>query len=94
MRSAFHVTTTVVVYVIIANSPSNLQNASGAGVAVYLHNGMAFLDLLVRLRSGLEIEGVPLMQQAFSVKNPILKFNDLSNSSDRDEQCFRALCRA
>ena len=27
-----------------------------------------------------------LMQQAFSLKKPILKFNDLSNKSDEDEQ--------
>jgi uncharacterized protein (TIGR02391 family) len=44
------------------------------------------LNLLVRLRSGLELDGIPLMQQAFSPKNPILKFNDLSNKSDEDEQ--------
>jgi uncharacterized protein (TIGR02391 family) len=44
------------------------------------------LNALVRLRSGLEIDGVPLMQQAFSPKNPILKFNGLKDQSDHDEQ--------
>ena len=44
------------------------------------------LNDLVRLRSGLELEGMQLMQQAFSPNNPILKFNDLSNKSDKDEQ--------
>ena len=38
------------------------------------------------MRSGLEIDGVPLMQRAFSLNNPTLKFNDLSDQSDRDEQ--------
>jgi uncharacterized protein (TIGR02391 family) len=42
------------------------------------------LNDLVRRRSGLELDGVSLMQQAF--KKPILKFNDLSNKSDEDEQ--------
>ena len=46
---------------------------------------MKALNLLVRLSSGLELDGMPL-QQAFSPKNPILKFNDLSNKSDEDEQ--------
>ena len=40
----------------------------------------------MRLRSGLDIDGVPLMQRAFSPNKPILKFNDLSDQSDRDEQ--------
>jgi uncharacterized protein (TIGR02391 family) len=44
------------------------------------------LNLLVRLRSGLDIDGTPLMEKAFSPNNPILKFNDLSDQSDRDEQ--------
>jgi uncharacterized protein (TIGR02391 family) len=44
------------------------------------------LNNLVRLRSGLEVDGVTLMERAFSTKNPILKFNDLSTESDRDEQ--------
>ena len=43
-------------------------------------------NALVRLRSGLDVDGVTLMQQAFSPNNPILKFNDLSDPSDRDEQ--------
>jgi uncharacterized protein (TIGR02391 family) len=42
--------------------------------------------LLVRLRSGLDIDGTPLMEKAVSPNNPILKFNDLSDQSDRDEQ--------
>jgi uncharacterized protein (TIGR02391 family) len=44
------------------------------------------LNELVRLRSGLESDGVSLMQKAFSANNPVLKFNDLSDQSDHDEQ--------
>jgi uncharacterized protein (TIGR02391 family) len=44
------------------------------------------LNGLVRLRSGLELDGTSLMEKAFSPNTPILKFNDLANSSDRDEQ--------
>jgi uncharacterized protein (TIGR02391 family) len=44
------------------------------------------LNGLVRLRSGLELGGTSLMEKAFSPSNPIIKFNDLSDQSDRDEQ--------
>jgi uncharacterized protein (TIGR02391 family) len=44
------------------------------------------LNGLVRLRSGLEIDGTSLMERAFSPNNPILKFNALADQSDRDEQ--------
>lgn len=44
------------------------------------------LNGLVRLRSDLELDGTTLMEKAFSPSNPILKFNDLSDQSDRDEQ--------
>lgn len=44
------------------------------------------LNSLVRLKSGLDLDGTTLMERAFSPSNPILKFNDLSDQSDRDEQ--------
>ena len=44
------------------------------------------LNALVRLRSGLELDGTALMERAFSPSNPILKFNDLKDQSDKDEQ--------
>jgi uncharacterized protein (TIGR02391 family) len=44
------------------------------------------LNGLVRLRSGLEIDGNTLMERAFSPTNPTLRFNDLTDQSDRDEQ--------
>ncbi len=44
------------------------------------------LNGLVRLRSGLEHDGTTLMERAFSPSNPVLKFNDFLDQSDRDEQ--------
>jgi uncharacterized protein (TIGR02391 family) len=44
------------------------------------------LNALVRLRSGLEIDGAFLMEHTFSPNKPILQFNDLSDKSDHDEQ--------
>lgn len=44
------------------------------------------LENLVKKKSGLLLTGVPLMQQAFSPNNPILKLNALKDESDRDEQ--------
>jgi len=42
---------------------------------------------LVKERSGRkDLDGKSLMQTVFSVNNPILKFNELSNQSDKDEQ--------
>jgi hypothetical protein len=47
--------------------------------------GKALIDL-VKAKSGIALDGAPLMQSVFSVNNPILAFNDLSDQSDRDEQ--------
>jgi len=45
------------------------------------------LNALVRLNSGVDDkDGSPLMEQVFSPKNPILKFNSLADASDMDEQ--------
>jgi uncharacterized protein (TIGR02391 family) len=44
------------------------------------------LNGLVRMRSGKEIDGTTLMETVFSVNNPILKFNDAADQSDKDEQ--------
>jgi uncharacterized protein (TIGR02391 family) len=44
------------------------------------------LNGLVRLRSGIESDGSSLMERAFNPTNPILKFNALTDQSDRDEQ--------
>lgn len=58
----------------------NEHYANAVEAAVKALNG------LVRVRSGLDIDGTSLMETAFSPKNPILRFNDLSDQSDRDEQ--------
>lgn len=45
------------------------------------------LDLLVKMRSGrMDISGTDLMRTVFSPKNPILRFSDLINESERSEQ--------
>ena len=48
---------------------------------------MKALNAFVRLRSGVDDrDGNELMEYVFSVKNPVLAFNDLKNESDRNEQ--------
>jgi uncharacterized protein (TIGR02391 family) len=45
------------------------------------------LDSLVQVRSGkFNATGVPLMQSVFSPNNPVLKFNDQTNESEKSEQ--------
>jgi uncharacterized protein (TIGR02391 family) len=44
------------------------------------------LNGLVRLRSGLDVDGSPLMEKAFSPNGPVLRFNNLSDQSGKDEQ--------
>jgi uncharacterized protein (TIGR02391 family) len=44
------------------------------------------LNGLVRLRSGLEFDGSTLMERAFNPSTPVLRFNDLLDQSDKDEQ--------
>jgi len=45
------------------------------------------LNALVRMNSGIDDkDGAALMEMVFSSKNPVLKFNTLSDSSDIDEQ--------
>lgn len=44
------------------------------------------LNGLVRLRSGLEVDGSNLMERAFNPTTPVMRFNALSNQSDKDEQ--------
>jgi uncharacterized protein (TIGR02391 family) len=68
----------------IARAASQLYRDGHYAHAV--EDSVKALNALVRLRSGLAIDGVPLMQQAFSPKNPVLKFNDLADQSGHDEQ--------
>ncbi len=52
-----------------------------------VRNAFTYFDNLVRNKSGqAEKDGADLMRTAFSVNNPILRFNDLKSRSDRNEQ--------
>jgi uncharacterized protein (TIGR02391 family) len=44
------------------------------------------LNDLVRMRSGESADGTSLMERVFSPSNPILRFNALTDQSDKDEQ--------
>ena len=52
-----------------------------------IENGCKALDALVKMRSGRDdLSGTELMSTVFSVKNPILRFNDGVSDSDKSEQ--------
>jgi uncharacterized protein (TIGR02391 family) len=52
-----------------------------------IEDAVKALNQLVRLRSGVDgLDGMNLMEQVFSPKKPVLRFNDLADDSDRDEQ--------
>lgn len=51
-----------------------------------IEDSVKALNNLVRLKSGLLDDGVSLMQKAFSLTNPLLKFNPLADKSDEEEQ--------
>jgi uncharacterized protein (TIGR02391 family) len=51
-----------------------------------IEDAVKALNALVRLRSGLDVDGVSLMERAFNPTTPILKFNALQSQTDRDEQ--------
>jgi uncharacterized protein (TIGR02391 family) len=68
----------------IARAASRLYQDGHYATAV--EHAVKALNGLVRMRSGLELDGTTLMERAFNPSNPIIKFNDLSDQSDRDEQ--------
>lgn len=52
-----------------------------------IEDAVKALNAFVRLRSGVEDrDGIKLMEYVFSLKSPILAFNDLRDGSDEDEQ--------
>jgi uncharacterized protein (TIGR02391 family) len=52
-----------------------------------IEDAVKALNAFVRLRSGVDDrDGTDLMEYVFSVKNPVLAFNDLKDESDRNEQ--------
>jgi uncharacterized protein (TIGR02391 family) len=58
----------------------------GGHYANAIEDAVKALNGLVRLRSGVELDGSKLMEQVFNPSNPVLKFNALADQSDRDEQ--------
>ena len=61
----------------IANAAGELYRDGHYANAVA--DAVKALNGLVRLRSNVELDGVPLMQKVFSPKNPVLQFNDLAS---------------
>jgi uncharacterized protein (TIGR02391 family) len=51
-----------------------------------IEDAVKALNDLVRMRSGEELDGMPLMHKVFSPNNPILQFNSMADPSDKDEQ--------
>jgi uncharacterized protein (TIGR02391 family) len=68
----------------IARASSDLYRDGHYANAI--EDAVKALNNLVRLRSGLELDGAPLMETAFSPKKPKLQFNELRDQSDTDEQ--------
>ena len=68
----------------IARAASDLYRDGHYANAIL--NAVTALNDLVRLRSGEALDGTTLMQTVFSAKNPIVRFSDLADQSDRDEQ--------
>ena len=58
----------------------------GGHYANAIEDAVKALNDLVRLRSGQTEDGTSLMQKVFSPSQPILKFNDLADASESDEQ--------
>jgi uncharacterized protein (TIGR02391 family) len=52
-----------------------------------VEDAVKVLNALVQMRSGVEnLDGSKLMERVFNPSNPVLRFNDLADDSDRDEQ--------
>ena len=68
----------------IARASTKLYQDGHYSTAV--EKAVVALNDFVRLRSSSTLDGVGLMQKVFSPKDPILKFNDLTDRSDLDEQ--------
>jgi uncharacterized protein (TIGR02391 family) len=51
-----------------------------------IEDAVKALCQLIRDRTGLQTDGISLMQTVFSVKNPLLIFNQLKDESDKNEQ--------
>lgn len=51
-----------------------------------IEDAVKALNSLVRLRSGLDFDGTTLMERAFAPSGPVLRFNELKDQNDKDEQ--------
>jgi uncharacterized protein (TIGR02391 family) len=68
----------------IAGAASELY--LGGHYANAIEDAVKALNNLVRLKSGLDEDGSRLMQRAFGGTDPLLRFNDLADEPDKDEQ--------
>jgi uncharacterized protein (TIGR02391 family) len=68
----------------IARAASDLYRDGHYSNAI--RDAVIALNDLVRLRSSDSRDGVPLMEFVFNPTNPVLRFNDLADESDRNEQ--------
>lgn len=68
----------------IADAASQLYRDGHFANAI--EDAVKALNARVRLRSGVELDGAELMQRVFAPKSPVLRFNDLADDSDRNEQ--------
>lgn len=69
---------------VIAQATSSLFRSGHPANAI--EDAVKALNNLVRQKSELELDGIPLMQKTFNKNNPILRFNPLADDSDRNEQ--------
>jgi uncharacterized protein (TIGR02391 family) len=68
----------------IARAASDLYRDGHYANAI--EDAVKALNGLVRMRSDETLDGTALMQHVFSPKNPILRFNELKDKTDQDEQ--------
>jgi uncharacterized protein (TIGR02391 family) len=68
----------------VADAASELYHNGHYANAI--EDAVKALNNLVRLKSGEELDGSALMERVFSPGSPLLKFNELADRSDVDEQ--------
>jgi uncharacterized protein (TIGR02391 family) len=68
----------------IARAASGLYRDGHYASAI--ENAVKALNAWVCYRSGEMLDGTALMEKVFSPKNPVLRFNELKDKSDEDEQ--------
>jgi uncharacterized protein (TIGR02391 family) len=68
----------------IARAASQLYHDGHYANAI--EDAVKALNAYVRYRSGETLDGTSLMQKVFSPNAPILRFNDMQDQSDKDEQ--------